>query len=345
MYHGERGKKKSLVIVTVEAVAFVVADNVKSSSYGGQYRLRIVLMDDNGKEKIGNRINGVEVVAAADTGIEYVCRQWVDEVLIALPKEVPFPDSFYRYLIEMGVTVQLNLLKAVQIEGHKQDIKKLGEYTVLSSSFYRITARQSACKRMLDIAGGIVGCLLTAVLCVVMGPMIYIQSPGPVFFSQERIGKNGKRFKMYKFRSMYPGAEKQKNALMEKNQVKDGMMFKIEDDPRIIGGRNGIGRFIRKYSIDEFPQFWNVLKGEMSLVGSRPPTIDEWMKYEWHHRIRLTTKPGITGLWQISGRSKIQDFEEVVRLDKEYIDHWSIRGDIRIILKTIKVVIRGDGAC
>ena len=122
-------------------------------------------------------------------------------------------------------------------------------------------------------------------------------------------------------------------------------MFKIENDPRIIGGERGIGGFIRKYSLDEFPQFWNVLKGEMSLIGSRPPTVDEWMKYEWHHRIRLATKPGITGLWQISGRSKIKDFEEVVRLDKEYVDNWSLKGDIRILVKTVKAVVTKDGAC
>ena len=160
----------------------------------------------------------------------------------------------------------------------------------------------------MDVIGGVVGCGLTAILFMVIGPIIYLQSPGPVFFSQERIGQNGKRFRMYKFRSMYLDAEEKKKDLLEKNQVKDGMMFKIENDPRIIGGEKGIGGFIRRFSLDEFPQFLNVLKGDMSLIGSRPPTVDEWMKYKRHHRIRLATKPGITGLWQISGRSKINDF-------------------------------------
>ena len=136
-------------------------------------------------------------------------------------------------------------------------------------------------------------------------------------------------------------AEKRKKDLMEKNNIKDGMMFKMDDDPRII---KGIGKFIRDYSIDEFPQFWNVLKGDMSLVGTRPPTLDEWDKYELHHRARMSTKPGITGLWQISGRSKITDFEEVVKLDTKYIMEWSFAKDLKILLQTVGVVLAKDGA-
>ncbi len=328
----------------MEETAATVIGNVRNSNYGNQYMIRGVLMDKGAETEIGRRINDVEFVASGDTVIEYVCREWVDEVLIALPREVPFPDTFYHYLIEMGVTVHLNLLKAVQLDGHKQDVKRVGEYTVLSNSYYSISLKQALCKRIMDVIGGVVGCGLTAILFMVIGPIIYLQSPGPVFFSQERIGQNGKRFRMYKFRSMYLDAEEKKKDLLEKNQVKDGMMFKIENDPRIIGGEKGIGGFIRRFSLDEFPQFLNVLKGDMSLIGSRPPTVDEWMKYKRHHRIRLATKPGITGLWQISGRSKINDFEEVVRLDKEYVDNWSLKGDFLILCKTIKVVLSKDGA-
>ena len=180
-------------------------------------------------------------------------------------------------------------------------------------------------KRCMDIVGGLVGCLITAVLTIFIGPLIYIQSPGPIFFAQTRVGKNGKRFKMYKFRSMYMDAEARKAELMKDNRVGDGMMFKLDFDPRIIGNRilpdgsrkTGLGQFIRSTSLDEFPQFFNVLKGDMSLVGTRPPTLDEWEKYDLHHRARLAIKPGITGLWQISGRSDITDFEEVVRLDTQ----------------------------
>ena len=143
-----------------------------------------------------------------------------------------------------------------------------------------------------------------------------------------------------------------RKGLMEQNRVKDGMMFKPEFDPRIIGNeilpnetkKTGIGEFIRRTSLDEFPQFFNCLRGDMSLVGIRPPTVDEWEKYEFHHRARLAVKPGITGMWQVSGRSEISDFEEVVKLDTEYINHWSVGLDIRILLKTVKAVFTKDGA-
>lgn len=143
-------------------------------------------------------------------------------------------------------------------------------------------------------------------------------------------------------------AEERKQELMEKNRVSGGMMFKLMYDPRIIGSEKGkgrgVGNFIRKYSIDEFPQFYNVLKGDMSLVGTRPPTVDEWEKYELHHRIRLAIKPGITGLWQVSGRSSITDFEEVVALDRKYILEWSMGLDFKLLFKTVQVVMGQDGA-
>lgn len=147
---------------------------------------------------------------------------------------------------------------------------------------------------------------------------------------------------------MYLDAEKRKKELMEKNNM-NGLMFKMDADPRIIGSgpdgtKHGIGWFIRKTSIDEFPQFLNVLKGEMSLVGTRPPTEDEWNQYEYHHRARMAIKPGLTGMWQVSGRSNITDFEEVVALDMDYIKHWSIGLDIKILLKTVMVVLRGQGS-
>ena len=183
--------------------------------------------------------------------------------------------------------------------------------------------------------------LITGMLTVFIAPIIKIKSPGPVFFSQIRVGKNGKKFKIYKFRSMYMDAEARKKELMEKNKIQDGLMFKMDNDPRII---KGIGNFIRKTSLDEFPQFWNVLKGDMSLVGTRPPTVDEWEKYEVHHRKRLAIKPGITGMWQVSGRSEITDFEKVVELDTEYITEWSLGLDLKLLWRTVVVVFRGEGS-
>ena len=203
----------------------------------------------------------------------------------------------------------------------------------------------------MDIAGGLVGCLLTGIIFIFVAPIIYISSPGPIFFSQVRIGKNGKKFKIYKFRSMYMDAEERKAELMSQNKM-EGLMFKMDYDPRIIGSEKkdkngnpkGIGNFIRKTSLDEFPQFWNVLKGDMSLVGTRPPTIDEWEQYELHHRSRMSIKPGITGMWQASGRSDITDFEEVVKLDTQYIENWSIGLDCRILLKTVSSVLKSEGS-
>ena len=207
-------------------------------------------------------------------------------------------------------------------------------------------------ERCMDIAGGIVGCILTGIIFLFVAPAIYIKSPGPIFFTQVRVGKNGKKFRIYKFRSMYMDAEERKKELMAQNRSKDGMMFKLDFDPRIIGNeilpdgthKTGIGNFIRSTSLDEFPQFFNVLKGDMSLVGTRPPTLDEWEKYELHHRARLAIKPGITGMWQVSGRSNITDFEDVVKLDTEYITHWSMGLDIKILFKTVLAVLKRDGS-
>ena len=233
-----------------------------------------------------------------------------------------------------------------------QSVGRFGDYTVLTTSISIATPVQQLAKRMLDIVGGAIGCLITGILFLFLAPAIFITSPGPIFFTQERVGRNGKRFRIYKFRSMYMDAEERKKELLKLNQHGDGLMFKMEADPRIIGckilpdGRvkKGLGNFIRDWSLDEFPQFFNVLKGDMSLVGTRPPTLDEWERYEPHHRARLAVRPGITGLWQVSGRSKITDFEEVVRLDTKYIVDWSMALDLKILLKTVKVVIFRDGA-
>ena len=200
----------------------------------------------------------------------------------------------------------------------------------------------------MDICGGLVGCLMTGIIFLFVAPAIYIKSPGPIFFSQYRVGKNGRKFKIYKFRSMYMDAEERKKELMKQNRVSDGLMFKMENDPRVIGSEKGsgkgIGNFIRKTSLDEFPQFFNVLKGDMSLIGTRPPTVDEWEKYELHHRARLAIKPGLTGMWQVSGRSEITDFEEVVKLDTKYISEWSFLLDIRILFKTVLIVLGQKGS-
>ena len=198
--------------------------------------------------------------------------------------------------------------------------------------------------------GGALIVLLPVFLIAIIG--ILISDWGPVFYCANRIGKDNKSFRMYKFRSMYMDAEERKKELMAQNKISDGLMFKMDFDPRIIGNKvlldgthkTGIGQFIRKTSLDEFPQFFNILKGDMSLVGTRPPTVDEWEQYEPHHRARMAFRPGLTGLWQVSGRSNITDFEEVVKLDTKYIDEWSLGVDLKILWETVRSVLGNDGA-
>ncbi|AOX04381.1 anti-anti-sigma factor [Moorena producens PAL-8-15-08-1] len=195
---------------------------------------------------------------------------------------------------------------------------------------------RSPVKRLIDIVGAIVGLGITAVLFIPLALAIKLDSPGPIFFAQIRCGWMGKRFRIWKFRSMCANAEQLKKKV--KNQA-DGKVFKNENDPRI----TRVGHFLRKTSLDELPQFWNVLKGEMSLVGTRPPTVNEVEIYEVPEWQRLNVKPGITGEWQVNGRSKIRSFEDIIQMDLKYQHHWSLAHDIRLIFKTILVVLRKDG--
>ena len=284
---------------------------------------------------------GIQVIGREEDLVDFIRQKWVDEVLVLSPMNAYLPQSLFSKLGEMGMTIHLTLGQTYLDPYGQQYIEKVGSEYVLTSGVHLVSSRDAVIKRAMDIVGGIVGCIITLILMIILGPVIYLRSPGPIFFSQTRIGKNGKPFRMYKFRSMYPDAEERKAELMADNKADSDLIFKIEDDPRII---KGIGGFIRRTSLDEFPQFWNVLKGQMSLVGTRPPTEDEWEKYGDRHRARMSVKPGITGLWQISGRSEITDFDEIVALDIEYIRDWNIFWDLKILGKTILVVIKGKGA-
>jgi lipopolysaccharide/colanic/teichoic acid biosynthesis glycosyltransferase len=193
-------------------------------------------------------------------------------------------------------------------------------------------------KRAIDILGSLVGLFFLALIFIPIAFAITLENPGPVFYSQERYGLQGKRFKIYKFRSMVTNADQLKNKV--KNEAK-GLIFKNENDPRV----TRVGRFLRQTSLDEIPQFWNVFLGEMSLVGPRPPTADEVKHYNDHHWRRLDVKPGITGEWQVSGRSNIKDFDQIVALDLQYQTRWHPLYDLSIILKTFQVVFARVGAC
>jgi len=191
---------------------------------------------------------------------------------------------------------------------------------------------RSAFKRSVDILGAFVGLTILAILFVPIAIAIQLDSAGPIFYSQERFGLQGKTFRIWKFRSMVSNADDLKSKI--KNEAQ-GLIFKNAADPRI----TKVGQFLRKTSLDEFPQFWNVLKGDMSLVGTRPPTGDEVRHYSEHHWKRLDVRPGLTGQWQVSGRSAIKDFEEIVKLDLHYQKHWSPVYDIKLIVKTITTIL------
>lgn len=340
--------KQSLLIITDKDNALNVIGKVDNQIFDNYILSGIALFEKNSKEEN----NDIPIVCDAKDAPDYICKEWVDEVLIVLPKTIEYPKNLINKIEETGVVVHVNIPYISSENGKKQFVEDIGGYTVLTTAFNYASPKQLLVKRIMDICAGIVGCFLTAVIFIFVAPIIYINSPGPIFYSQERIGRNGKPFKMYKFRSMYLDADERKAELMKENKIKDGRMFKMDFDPRIIGNKilsdgtkkTGIGEFIRKTSLDEFPQFYNVLKGDMSLVGTRPPLESEVNLYELHHHARLAVKPGITGMWQVSGRSNITDFEEVVKLDKEYINNWSIGLDIKIIFKTILVVFKKEGS-
>lgn len=298
----------------------------------------IVLTD---KSIVGEAVCGFPVVADKESLIEYVVHNNVDEVFISSMSIAPeFQLEQWIFEMEnMGVIVDVNIDMFDIASSGKKTLNRVGKYAVVTFARNIFSSREMALKRLIDIVGSLVGMVILGITTIFLAPIIKLDSPGPVFFGQTRIGKNGRIFICYKFRSMYQDAEQRKKDLMKQNEVK-GLMFKLEDDPRI----TKVGKFIRKTSIDEFPQFWNVLKGDMSLVGTRPPTIDEYERYEVKHKCRLSMTPGLTGLWQISGRSDIKDFDEVVKLDMKYIDDWSILKDIKILILTIWVVLSGKGS-
>lgn len=326
-----------LVVTTAVQADEVIKNLIEYNEWS--YVLRGITLID--KSKIGDVVCGFPVVADKLTLIDYVIHHNVDEVFISDPAIVS--DSILQQWVSnmesMGIIVDVNIdMFNITVEG-KKTINRVGKYSVVTFVRNIFSTKQMMAKRALDIAGGIVGMIILAIVTIIVAPAIKFESPGPVFFGHTRMGKNGRKFTFYKFRSMYQDAEQRKKELMEKNEVK-GLMFKLEDDPRI----TKVGRFIRKTSIDELPQFWNVLRGDMSLVGTRPPTVDEYERYEARHKCRLSMTPGLTGLWQISGRSDIKDFDEVVKLDMQYIDDWTILKDIKILILTVWVVLTGKGS-
>ena len=355
--------KHSMLIALESSQIPTVIPRILRSNYGSYRFSGIAIMGEDPSEDEARKalrelreefpeVETIPIVATTDTLIQYLTNNWVDEVYLDVPPKTDLPVDLINSLMCMGITIHTALTHLDDIESRHKNVEWICGHLTITTSLGYITGRDLLLKRLMDIAGGLLGSLATLLLIPPVGLAIFLSDPGPIFFAQTRIGENGKKFQMYKFRSMYKNAEERKKQLAQETGQEDQLMFKMEHDPRIIGQKQrpdgtwkkGIGGWIRDLSIDEFPQFFNVLKGDMSLVGTRPPTVDEWHRYEPFHRARMSTRPGITGLWQVSGRSEIRDFDTVVRLDREYIENWSLKQDIHILFKTVYVVLLRRGA-
>lgn len=253
--------------------------------------------------------------------------------------ELPFTQKYVDLCIDMGVTVRL-IVDFYKRRRANSYVSTVGTYPVIAYHTITLNTYEQLLKRVTDIIGGLVGVILSSPIMLVTAIAIKLDSPGPVLFKQVRVGQNGRNFKIYKFRSMYIDAEERKKELMAQNEIEGGVMFKMKDDPRI----TRVGKVIRKLSIDELPQFFNIVGGSMSLVGTRPPTLDEVEKYKTKQWRRISIKPGLTGMWQVNGRSKVTNFDDIVEMDVEYIDNWSLWLDLKILVKTVIVLLKHDDA-
>lgn len=265
--------------------------------------------------------------------------QVVDMVVFVLPNDFTQDiDPYMATCLQMGVTVQNVLNHNLQLA--KVHSSMLGPLPLLTFHTVTLNPMARAIKRGVDILGAVVGIILTAFSSIIIIPAIKLDSPGSVLFKQKRVGRYGRIFYCYKFRTMCMDAEEKKKELEDLNEYQNGLFFKIKEDPRI----TRFGAFLRRTSLDELPQFFNVLKGDMSLVGTRPPTLEEVAQYDIEHWRRISIKPGITGNWQINGRSSITDFDKIVALDTQYIDKWSIWLDFSILFKTVVLVVKRESA-
>ena len=334
-YRADKSKIKVMVITDSASAQQVLPLLLAGTEYDCEIASAVIWDVD----MTGQEISGIPVVAYRENVVDTVKNLPVDEVFLYLPE---VGKTALRKLIMdfevMGIACHYNI-DVADLDTKVRSVGEFAGFTVVTYAIHEIDRRRAVIKRLMDIAGGLVGLLITGILYPFVALFIKLDSKGPVVFSQVRIGKNGRRFRIYKFRSMYLDAEKRKKELEAQNEMQ-GLMFKMEDDPRV----TRVGRFIRKTSIDELPQFWNVLKGDMSLVGTRPPTEDEFAQYTPYYRRRLCMTPGLTGLWQVSGRSNVENFDDVVKYDLHYIDHWSLSLDIKILFQTVFVVLFGKGA-
>ncbi len=304
-----------------------------------EWGLNIIGLIDEDVDKIGQTVKNYKIIGSFLDVPKILHDYIVDEVVFVVPR------SWFGKIEEIIRFIQLEGIR-VRVAVDLFDIKQakviqtdISGYPMLTFEMTPTKIGQLFIKRVIDF-------VVSAVLLIVLLPVflfialiIKMTSEGPVFFVQERVGLNGRKFKLYKFRTMVRDAEEKLKDIMHENEMQ-GPVFKSEKDPRI----TKVGKFLRKFSLDELPQLWNVFKGEMSLVGPRPPLPSEVNKYDNWQRRRLSMKPGITCLWQVQGRNNIRDFNTWAKLDLLYIDTWSLALDFKILLKTIPAVFLGIGA-
>jgi len=334
---GQHGWK--LLILTDRANAEAVGRALQTSEWKDR-AIGMLLLDQQPAEP--DAVAGIPVIRPEMETIAYITQNAVDEVLVSISVSryrTAAIKTLLKQIADAGIILSIKLWVPLDDSRQVSKITRFGDSYVISLADREFDYLMILVKRGMDILGSLVGLLFTAVAFPFLAVAIHTESPGPLLFRQQRVGRNGRIFTMYKFRSMYQDAEARKAALMEQNKMQ-GPLFKMNDEPRI----TRVGKFIRKTSLDELPQFFNILKGDMSLVGTRPPTLDEYKLYTSDQKRRLSFRPGLTGLWQVSGRNEITDFNEVVKLDLRYIQEWSIYLDVKIILKTILAVVFHKGA-
>ncbi len=320
------------LIVGAGKVGKIVLEEIKKRPYWG---IKIVGFLDEQKEGF---IDGIPMLGKLSDFITIVKKYFVDEVIVAIPGDKKAVSQLVKQVQKMQLGVRVvpgDLEEPLPI----LDVSHLGIIPLLTYKERKPHPSGTPFKRLFDLVASLVLIILLFLPFIVIAILIKIDSSGPVFYIRKRVGLKGKMFNFYKFRSMVRDADKLKAQLLAKNEMKDKVMFKVQNDPRI----TTVGKFLRRYSLDELPQLFNVLKGDMSLVGPRPPLRNETEQYRDSQMDRLSIKPGITGLSQVRGRSDLS-FSRWVKWDVWYINHWSFGLDLRILLWTVPAVLKGKGA-
>jgi exopolysaccharide biosynthesis polyprenyl glycosylphosphotransferase len=328
-----RNYRDTLVVGTGARAAMVERTIAGHPEWG----IRIVaFLDDEGRPPDPS-LEGYEIKKVIEIP-DILKEEAIEDVILACPLSMlPFLRPLVAVCAEAGVPVTL-LSDLFGDNLPPPEVSQLGSLSALSFAPVHHNELKLSIKRIIDVVGASVLLIATGPIIGIAALFIRWSSPGPVFFRQRRCGLHGRRFEFLKLRTMYVDADERKLDLVDLNEM-DGPVFKIHDDPRI----TPVGRFLRTFSIDEFPQFWNVLIGDMSLVGPRPPLPNEVDQYSIFERRRISMRPGITCIWQVSGRNEI-GFDDWVKLDLQYIDSWSLTKDLEILLKTVPAVLRGTGS-